>query len=265
MQKLNGNSKKGMLFRFFVTVLFCSLTILSTGCDDGSSYEARLEDAKIAIDEGDYASAKSILLGLPRTPEVLEYLSNAIAGGDLNLDMFNIISTMADLEDSGDQGSIDMIGMVIGGDDNQLTGEEIDAKLASATEAIELFQDIAVLQGGGVDELSSDLKMQLGLLSMTRITLTMADLISQELPADQPVEMTETWIRENRDGFMPLNPDAAALETIGEDLVYTGYAIGAISDTSDIKDDYETFKSDLDANGDNMTTADELNAFIADM
>jgi hypothetical protein len=263
--------------------LFMFLAAVSmTGCDNGDSYEAKLEDARIALDDGNYDRAKSILATLPETAEVMEYMSNAIAGGDLNLDTLNIISTLEDLDDQGNTGSIDMIGTIIGDDDNQLTCEEIVDKIHSATAAIELFNDIAALNGGGIQDLSDNQKTQVGLLSITRIVLILAHRIC--VKTGGPVTMTEAWIQENRDaregwaGFTPLitdqewnddngeDPDGvrANLIMINEDIVNIGYTIDVFADSNDMKDDFEEFKNEL-ANGDDDVSYGDLNAYIAQL
>jgi len=249
--------------------LFMFLAAVSmTGCDNGSSYEAKLEDARIALDDGNYTLAKSILATLPQTATVLEYMSNSIAGGDLNLDTLNIISTLEDLEDEHNVGSIDMIGRIIGDEDNQLTCDEIADKIVSATEAIELFKAIADLNGGGVQDLSDNQKTQLGLLSITRIVLTLAHRIC--IKTQRPVIMTEDWIQENRAGFTPLITDeesasegvATDLARINEDLVNIGYTIDVFADSNDMKDDFQEFKDELDSNTDGNVTYVELNTYI---
>lgn len=252
--------------------LFMFLAAVSmTGCDNGDSYEAKLEEARIALDDGDYALAKSILETLPQTAMVLEYMSNSIAGGELNLDTLNIISTLEDLDDEGNTGSIDMIGRIIGDEDNQLECEEIVSKIQSATEAIELFKSIATLTGGDVQNLSDNQKTQLGLLSVTRIVLTLAHRIC--IRAGGPVIMTEAWIRENRGNFTPVITDEEAssegvatdLARINEDLLYIGYTIDVFADSNDMKDDFQEFKAELDENSDGNVVVSELNAYIAGM
>lgn len=256
--------KSGWLKPLIIGLTVCFLIIPFTGCDDTDSYEAQLEEARMAIDDGNYTLARSILEGLPQTIDVLMYLSHAIAGGELNLDTFNIISTLEDLGDSGNSGSIDMIGLIIGNDSNQLSSTEIDSKLASATEAIELFKDIAALQGKTMEELSDDHKLQIGLLSITRTVLSIADMISDELPGED-VGLTESWIQDNRDGFTPINPDSEDLNRVDEDLTYISNAIGVFADTNDMKDDYQGFRDELDPNGDNQTSSTELNNYIDNM
>ncbi len=250
--------------------------LVFAGCDKDDTYEVRLEDALMFIDDGNYAAAKAILLDLPQTAEVKEALSNCIAGGDLNLDMFNIILTMDELDDSGDTGSIDMVGLILGDDSNQLTSESLATKLTAANEAIDLYKDIAELNGTGVDGLSADQKLQLGLLSITRTTLTIGTLIADELPAGTPVTLTETWIKDNKEMFSTTDPDSGELESsldpsaddlarISEDLTYTEYAIDALTTDNDMKDDYQEFKNELDSNGDESTTSNELNSYIDTM
>lgn len=259
-----------LIFGIMVSLFLCFAGVTLTGCDNGDSYEAQLEDARIALDEGDYALAKSILASLPQTEEVLQYRSNAIAGGDLNLDTLNIISTLEDLDNSDDQGSIDMVGLIIGGGDDQLTADEISEKLASASEAIELFKTIGEMKSGSSKSiedmawLSDDQKMQVGLLGITRTVLTLADQISRALGGD-PVTMTETWIQANRNSFLPVSPTQAEIDRIEEDILLVGYAIDVFSDTNDMKDDYLSFKSELDANDDGVMTADEINAYLTSM
>jgi hypothetical protein len=257
--------------------LFMFLAAVSmTGCDNNSSVEAKLEDARIALDDGNYALAKSILATLPRTAMVLEYMSNAIAGGALNLDTLNIISTLEDLDDEGNVGSIDMIGRIIGDENNQLTCQQISDKILSATEAIELFKDIAELKGGGVQDLSDNQKTQLGLLSITRVVLILAHRIC--IKTGGPVIMTEAWIqgnraeRENWAGFTPLITDQewaddeesvqANVALINEDLVFIGYTIDVFADSNDMKDDFQEFKNELDSNMDGNVTYVELNTYI---
>ncbi|MFA6009551.1 MAG: hypothetical protein WC799_06185 [Desulfobacteraceae bacterium] len=253
--------------------LFMFLAAVSmTGCDNGDSYEAKLEDARIALDDGNYALAESILATLPQTAMVLEYMSNAIAGGDLNLDTLNIISTLEDLDDEGNVGSIDMIGRIIGDENNQLTCEQITDKIQSATEAIELFKAIADLNGGGVQDLSDNQKTQLGLLSITRVVLTLAHRIC--IKTGGPVTMTEAWIQANRDAnFSPLitaeestsEEVTADLARINEDLVFIGYTIDVFADSNDMKDDFLEFKNEIDADLNGNVTYVELNAYIAQL
>ncbi len=252
--------------------LFMFLAALSvTGCDNNDSYEAKLEDARIALDDGNYDRAKSILETLPQTIKVLEYMSNAIAGGALNLDTLNIISTLDELDNEGSVGSIDMIGRVIGGENNQLDCADIATKLQAATEAIEQFKLIAELTGVEMNALTDNQKTQLGLLGITRVVLTLAHRICARV--DGPVIMTEAWIRENRAGFTPLvtadqegtvevNTDLAM---INEDLVYIGYAIDALADSNDLKDDFQEFKAELDADQSGDVTVAELNTYISDL
>ena len=262
------NQMSGVLGERSKILLLISLGLvimILAGCDEKDSYEARFEDAKIALDDGNYAVAKAILVELPQTAEVKEALSSVIAGGDLNLNMFNIILTMDSLEEDGDTGSVDMIGLLIGGDTAYISGDAITAKLLAATEAIELYKDIAEMKGLGVDGLANEQKLQLGLLCITRTVLTIGSLISDELPAGASITLTESWIKANRSYFPTVNPSTGDLDRIGEDLLFIGYSISSLGESNDMKDDYEGFQNELDANSDNMMTSLELNTYIDNM
>lgn len=250
--------------------LFMFLAAVSMmGCDNNDSFEAKLEEARMALDDGNYDRAKAILETLPGTVQVLEYLSNAIAGGELNLDTLNIISTLEDLDDEGNVGSIDMIGRIIGDGNNQLECSEIVAKIEAATEAIQKFKDIAALMGVTEEGLTDNQKTQLGLLSVTRVVLTLAHRIC--VKTGGPVIMTEAWIQANRGDFTPLITDEEAgteevqgdLARINEDLVYIGYTIDVFADSNDMKDDFEEFRSEIDADDNGTVTYGELNDYIA--
>lgn len=252
--------------------LFMFLAAVSMmGCDNNDSFEAKLEEARMALDDGNYDRAKAILETLPGTVQVLEYLSNAIAGEELNLDTLNIISTLEDLDDEGNVGSIDMIGRIIGDENNELECEEIVIKRDAATEAIQKFKDIAVLMGVTMDNLSDNQKTQLGLLSVTRVVLTLAHRIC--LRTAGPVIMTEAWIQENRGDFTPLivinegeeiPADVEAdLALINEDMDYIENTIGVFADSNDMKDDFEEFRSEIDADDNGTVTYVELNNYIA--
>ena len=111
------------------------LLLVSHGCGDSaleslsddSSFEAQLEEARIAIDDANYENAVRILEGLndayPDNKIVQQYLSNAYAGLG-GLDTTDFLKTIDQLDDSGLSGSIDMIGKVIGDAGNQVLVEK---------------------------------------------------------------------------------------------------------------------------------------------
>lgn len=269
MNRIIGCMKKRMLFIGMLTMLVISAGGFLVSCDNGDSVDAKLEDARIALDEGNYALAKSILETLPQTEEVLEYLSNAIAGGELNIDTLNIISTMDELGDEGREGSIDIIGKLIGNDNDELSCEDIDTKLAAVNEAIGLFEQIMELKPNGINDLTEGQKLQLGLLSMTRTVLVLAKLISNKynsLSVDcAAIVMTEEWIKANRHLFATVDPTQDDLDSIDEDLHYISVAIDAVDEDNDMLDDYTTFKNELDTDHNDHITADEINNYIATM
>ena len=83
---------KGFCMGICRLLCLCFAIFALTGCEgnifeglaDDSSYEARLEEAMIALDDGDYAKARSILSDLnndyPNDPTILQYLSKYVTG-----------------------------------------------------------------------------------------------------------------------------------------------------------------------------------------
>ncbi len=261
--------KKRMLFCATLSVLVIAAGGFLVSCDNGDSFDAKLEEARIALDHGNYAQARAILESLPQTEMVLEYLSNAIAGGELNMDTLNIIATMDELDDEGKEGSVDIIGTIIGNENDELSCEDIEAKLAAVNEAIGLFEQIMDLKPNGIADLTEGQKLQLGLLSMTRTVLVLAKLISNKYNASSEIcaaiVMTEEWIKANRHLFPTVEPTQDDLDSIDEDLHYISVAIDAVDENNDMLDDYNEFKNELDSDSNDHVTADELNLYIANM
>jgi len=119
------------LFQRVGILVIIGLACLFIGCDgnvlegvsDDDSYEAKLEEGLMALDDGDYDKAVDIFRRLnsdyPNKEEVCVYLSNAYAGLT-GIDTFNLLDTISELEDTGDEGSIDMIGLLLGNADGLL-------------------------------------------------------------------------------------------------------------------------------------------------
>lgn len=247
------------------------------GCgDDADSYDAKMYDAIAALDNEDWAGARAILETLPENEETLKYLSNTYAG-DVGINTFNLLTTIDELEEGGnDAGSIDMIGTLIGDEYNQLACSELDDKLDFITTAVNLIDRIVTATGV---ELTDDEKVELGLASITRTVLIIAKLIcleAQEKSLDiSSVEMTESWINDNKGDFMDISAAAWGGSPVSEsfqdmlsaDVENVGDAVDALADSNDIKDDFEEFRSELDnGNGgtadDGTITLGELNHYL---
>jgi hypothetical protein len=268
MKHDNLSFKKSGIVLFILTSMIAGLIFFTAGCDNKDSYEAKLEDARIALDNGNYAEAKAILASLAQTPEVLQYMSNAISGGDLNIDTLHIIQTLDTLKDDN-QGSIDMVGKLLGADANGiLTCSDIDKKLTSVNEALQLFKTISTMNGS----LTDDQKLQRGLLSVSRTILTLARIISCDAGVS-PVYMTEQWIKANRASFLininVSNIDAHTnpnyIQTINEDLDNIEIAALVVTGTNDFKTNFDGFRNDLDTSGDGTITGQEIKDYLSNM
>ncbi len=266
MKKLNDfptkkSTKFVLILFFFVTIILSVMT----GCDDKDSSDAKLFQAKQALDNGQWKEAQRILLSLSQSDEVLQYLSNAYAG-EAGINTFDILTTIDELEGE-ESGSIDMIGKLIGDENDVLTVDAITEKLATINKAIDSLNQI--------DELNDDQKVQLGLASITRTTLITADLIAKQT-GEPEVTMTEEWItgyRNDNDGLV-IDQDTwtsdSYAEMLNDDITNVDNAASAMSGDNDIKEDFEDFKEKID-NGTGGTSDDdsislgELNNYIAEM
>jgi len=257
----------GLLFLFFVIFAL-------TGCDgnvfegfsDDDSYEARIDEAQIALDDADYSRALSILLALradfPNKSEVLRYLSNAYAGL-AGLDTFNLLKTIDQLEEQNDEGDIDMVGLVLGGADGILTSTEIDNKLTNFENAINALE--------GISAPTADEKVQLGLLSLNHAALTIADIIDDDNPLSDSVTLTEEGIRGLYDGGTPdftAEATTERLNSLSDDIVRIDESVDAIAtitgaDTdNDLSESADEFQNDIDPDGDESITQQELQNYV---
>ncbi len=265
--------RKGFVWGFFRLFFICLIVFALSGCEgnvfesvsDDDSYEARTEEAMIALDDEDYSRARSLLAALladyPNDPTILRYLSNAYAGL-AGLDTFSLLETIANLNDLGEEneGAIDMIGLVLGDADGTITETEVTDDIDKLNSAITNMLDIETARGS----LNDDETIQLGLLSLTRATLTIADAIMEERGVDS-VELTE-------DGIAGLyedsDPDANfsdakygdRLTAISADIVRVGEAIDAIAGLSDsgndLSESFADFKEDVGGADDDISDED---------
>ena len=251
-----------LLMIFFIIFLFSGCgDNLFEGVSDDKSYEAKLEDAKIAIDDEEYAEARDILLKLkedhPNNKEVLKYLSNAYAGL-AGIDTFSLLEIIDELDENGNSGSIDMIGLVLGDAEGSISSEEVGESLANLEAALENLQLI--------ENPDDDQIIQMGILGMSHMTLTIAEVVMDDLGLDD-VELTE-------DGLSELYPDDSAdfsdievpVESLSNDLGLINDAIdelNAISDSgNDLAEDFEEFQEDIDSDGNGQISDENLEDFI---
>lgn len=256
-------------------ILLLAVIVTLTGCGsnafewmaDKDSYEAKIEEARIALDKEDYKKARSILEGMDKSnPQVAQYLSNAYAGL-AGLDTFNLLETIDALTESDQTGSIDMVGKVLGDKDGKLTAGEIDTKISYLNSAIDAM--------GNIQNLTDEQKVQLGLLSLNRAALTIADIISDD-QINQGKSGDITLTEESLDNLYPTGtvdfsqeatPDR--LNTLSTDITNVANSIdailrmtGATTEENDLANNFDDFRKAIDTNGDGYINTNELENYI---
>jgi len=237
---------------------------------DENSKEARIEEALIAMDDGNYAAARAILTALkaeyPNDTTVAQYLSNALAGL-AGLDTLNLLETIDDLNDTGNTGGIDMVGLILGDDDRTLTTDEIDTKLSDLGLAIDALTDL------GEENLTEDQKVQLGLLSLNHAALTIADIIADDTgkTGDDEIKLTEEGLKDLYPTGTPDLDDNMTqddLDNLAEDVNNISDSIDAIStivggdSENDLSESFNDFLEDIDPDKDGVN-ADDLENYIS--
>lgn len=272
-----GRNWKGLISGFWGLLFLFFVIFALTGCDDSAfesiadddSYEARIEEARIAIDDANYAGARDLLLALntdfPNTAEVLRLLANAYAGL-AGLDTFNLLETIDLLDDQNNEGDIDMIGLVLGSADGVLTATEITNKLANFANAINALASIS--------SPTDDERVQLGIMSLNHAALTIADIIIEDT-GNTEVTLTD----EGLDTLYPagttpeFSTEATSerLTSISQDIVTISDSVAAIDRVTgadvnnDISESLEGFQNDVDPDGDESVTQSELESYIANL
>jgi len=249
---------------YFAAVLACALFLafLGVGCDDSDSYEARLEEARIAVDGGDYDTAIAILSGLEQTGEVLENLSTAYAG-KAGVDSLAIYSGAAD----GGGGTIDQFGRMLGqGDVGLLACSEIAAKLSIMDQAIAAL----ISSAEGTSGLSDYGKAKLGIYGLTDAVLILGQIFCRNFgdrftPPDF-VGLTEAWIKEARGlvagDFVTLRITPEELAQINRDVGFVSLAAAALGPGNVLGREFEAFLGEIDTGGDGDVSFIELIDYV---
>ncbi len=269
---------KGFCMGLCRLLCLCFAIFALTGCEgnvfeslaDDSSYEARLDEAMIALDDGDYAKAKSILTELnadyPNDPTILQYLSNASAGL-AGIDTFNLLEIIEQINDNPNAGSIDMIGQMLGDADGVITANEITEDLSNINDAIDALE--------AIDDPTDDQIVQLGLLSINRAVLTIGDVIAddQNLTGTETITLTEEEISALYPGAT--EPDFTdeltgndRLTTLSTDLQNINDSIETINTISgqdsqnDLSENFDDFSDEMDTDGVDGISTEDLENFI---
>ena len=264
--KVSGKAKVSVC-----TILIIAAFLL-TGCGnalewaaDDDSREARLETARMALDDRNYAEARHILYELnnryPNDPEVSELLSNAYAV-KAGLDTFALLETIDALGDADQAGNIDMVGLVLGNEKGTLTKVEIGDKIGNLTSAIDAL--------GRIQNLTYDQRIQRGLLSVSRAALTIAKIIMHDTRRTKII-LTEKGIGDlYRDlGRTPELDEFAAemFDTLPDDMENVAdsvVAIGKVIGGDKLAENFKKFKNDVTDKYGNIT-ADSLENYIRDI
>ncbi len=269
--------------QFLVSLISVALIFSFCGCDDSvfedvsadDTYESRIEEAKMALDDSDFSRAADILEALeaeyPNNDEVKQYLSNAYSGL-AGLDTYDLLETIDTLDEAGQSGSIDMISTVLGDDDGRLSEAQITKKLGYLNDAIaSMDQTItaSIQSDFSTMNLSEDDRIvQRGLLALSRIVLLLGDMIIDQLSITEVV-LTEAGIRVH---YADQEPDFDDIfndvieQTMAEDIQAIEDAIEAIKDMTgtdnDLHEDFETFMNDLDVDGNRIIDQAEIESYL---
>ncbi|MFH2065557.1 MAG: hypothetical protein ABIK15_10200 [Pseudomonadota bacterium] len=270
-QKSGSGNGIGKLFMILgVLFLIASFTV---GCDDNilegladdDSFEAKLEEARIALDKGEYDKAIDLLTVLdnenPGNATIQQYLSNAYAGL-AGLDTFNLLMTIEALDDSNNSGSIDMMGLILGDSNGLITASQLQSKLENLENAIHILE--------GISSPNNDHKVQLGILAVAHISLTLGNIVLED-QGGTSVTLTEDALASQYSSGQPAefsNVSPATLNTSGltADLGYIGEAVIALDSNSsqdnDLSQDFSQFQSDIDNDGDGSVSESNLETYI---
>ncbi len=262
----------GKFIKFQLVMLICVSWAAVSGCggnafegiSDDDSFEARLEAARMDIDDERYREAIDILNDLkeeqPDNEDVTRYLSNAHAGL-AGLNTFDLLEVIDDLDEAGNSGSIDMVGLVLGDSDGVVMADDIPDKLDNLTEAIDQLNTI--------DQPTDDQIVQMGLISVSRIGMTLAKIIASDT-GNASVTLTEEGIQSEYDTkpeFEDGDVSDEDLENLSNDIQNVGDAVTIMTENyshdNDLNEDFTEFKNDFDQNSDGTIDIQELENYIA--
>jgi len=264
--KSNQTNASNVGYRIAVVACALFLMLLAVGCDDDDSFESQLEEAKIAVDDGNYDRAISLLTGLEQTGEVLDNLSTAYAG-KAGVDSFQILSGVDDGNSDGNDGSIDLFGRMLGsGEQGLMACSEISAKLSLMDQAITAL----IRSGGSAAALSDDGKVKLGIYGLTDTVLLIGQILCRNygdrFTPPGFVGLTEAWVKELRElisgDFATIDITAEERAQINRDIGYVRQAIPALGDGNALAEEFDEFLREIDLNGDGSLSLVELVSYL---
>ena len=236
---------------------------------DDDSYEARLEEGLMALDDEDYDKAVDLFLDLREDyaskEEVCVYLSNAYAGLT-GIDTFSLLETIDEMDDVGEEGNIDMIGLLLGDAQGEINEDQVTDKSALLALAKAAIDDC-------IDNPNTDEIVQEGLLALGDAALFIADLVMRDQNVGSVV-LTEDGLDELYEGAGPVDFDDDLtiddMDEFNEILDDIEDAVDAIEELvggdteNDLSESFDEFLQDLDGNGDGDVEISELEQYITD-
>lgn len=250
MNSIHTNKSAGLLRTAMVLICVFCLTVLTVGCDDEGSSASKLEEAKIAIDDGNYSKAITILDGMA-DQEVLEVLASAHAGLS-GIDTFEILSQVDD--GGSNDGSIDLIGKMLGtGDSDILAAADITTKLGQIDLAKTTLIDSV---GGNLANLDDDGKAKLAIYALTDVVLNLGQVISTKTGGGDVI-LTEQAIHALSETFASSDFSAGLVTKLEDDLDYIATGITALGgQTNDLSEEFTAFRNEITQNDGTLTSQD---------
>lgn len=256
--------------------LMAALLLLGlTGCDDNifsslgddGSFEARLEDARAALDRQDYEEARALLESMrqdyPATDSVVAYLSNALSGM-AGIDTFRVLEVMDALEDEHRIGSIDLAGFALGNAQGTINRAETSMKLALLGDAMVLLESLAAP--------TEDHRVQLGLLAFNHAALVIGDVVMDDKGFDA-ITLTDASLRAVYRGEASIDPGVGTpvrLGALSRDIVLMVEGIdsvaaitGSAAGENDLSETFAEFVRDLDPNLNGSVSVPEIEGYLS--
>lgn len=244
----------------------CNENLLEPIANDSGS-GSKIEDARIALDDGDYEKAKAILLNLeknnPDDPVILQYLSNACAGM-IGLDTYRLLEIIDKLSENDNTGAIDMAGYVLGDENRRLTAMEISNKLA-------MLEDCAIPELLKIESPTDDHRVQLGLVSIHHAMLLIGDIIVEERGINE-IELTEEGIQDlyRYEAFVYDLTGDPRMEKLSDDIMRIARSVDAImeitgdpsAEDNDLAENFDAFIAEIDQDRDEAVSPVELINYI---
>lgn len=260
-------------------LILCTLAIalfaFSNGCNDNlfepfandGGPGSKIEDARIALDDGNHEKAKAILLNLessrPDDPVVLQYLSNACAGM-IGLDTYRLLEVVDKLNENDNTGAIDMAGLVLGDENGILTATEIQNKL-------ELLEDCAIPKLLRISSPTDEHLVQLGLVSLHHAILLIGDIVVEERGISA-IKLTEEGLRDlyRYQAFVYDLTGDPRMEKLSDDIMHISRSVDAILEISgdpsaednDLAENFDAFIDGIDQDRDGAVSPVELINYI---